>query len=361
MKTIFHRAILHPGRHPRTLVAGFVLAALGATCADAVETIYVRVGHDSLAASVFPSAHHGRSPLMLLLPGSERLSRSMYAKFAAHFAARGFVAVSFDRRGEGESSGTWDDTQSLDQIAEDGRLVLHAVCKRADVDSTSLAIWGVSQGGWTATIIAGREPAVRLAILISDPALTTHEENLNERAWALRDKGFSEQEVTEITDMRRILWRYYATGVRPENFTQRWQATLERPWFERARWPRWEPTPDSLSAEALAGYRRNYDPLPNIHATQAAILRLYGREDRHLDPRASLAAARAAYRGIERDTTFTMYQDRGHILESTIEKPECPSCPHDMSHFKGGFDFDPPVWNQIDAWLAARMNQGKGH
>ncbi|MEO8677061.1 MAG: alpha/beta fold hydrolase [Casimicrobiaceae bacterium] len=361
MKTTFHRAILHAGREARTLVAGVVVVALGATSAAAVETIYVRVGHDSLAASVFPSAHPGRSPLMLLLPGSERASRAMYSKFAAHFAARGFVAVIFDRRGEGESSGLWDEEKSLDQIAADGRSVLHAACKRADVDSTFLAVWGVSQGGWTATIVAAREPAVRLAVLVSDPALTTHEENLNERAWQLREKGSSEQDIAEITDLRRVLWHYYATGEKPADFSARWKVALERPWFKLLEWPRWEPTTDSLSATTLAHYRNNHDPLPYIHASHAAVLRLYGREDHHINSLASLAAARAAYQGIERDTTFVLYPDRGHIMQSTIGSPECRTCPHDMSHFKGGFDFDPPVWNQIDAWLAVRLNRTAVH
>jgi pimeloyl-ACP methyl ester carboxylesterase len=361
MKSSFQSTVRHAVHRPWLGVVGLALATLGSTAAHAVETLHVRVGTDSLAASVFPSARPGLSPLLLLLPGSERASRSMYEHFATHFAAQGFVAITFDRRGEGESSGTWDDTQSLDRIAEDGRTVLHAVCKRAGVDSTLLAVWGVSQGGWTATIVAGREPAVRLAILVSDPALTTHEENLNERAWDLREKGYGEKEISEITDLRRSLWRYYATGEKPAGFSERWKIALQQPWFEKLQWPRWEPTPDSISATTRASYRRNHDPVPYIRASYAAVLRLYGREDHHISPLASLAAARAAYQGIERDTTFVLYPDRGHILQSTIGSPECHSCPHDMSHFKGGLDFDPVVWHQIDSWIAARMPQGAIH
>jgi pimeloyl-ACP methyl ester carboxylesterase len=330
---------------------------LGTTpVASAVETVRVAVGSDTLAASVFPAARSGRSPAILLFPGSERMSREMYRKFAARFAQEGFVAVTFDRRGEGESSGLWDDTQSLEPIAASGLAVLRSVYRRrSDIDSTFIALWGVSQGGWTGTIAAAREPAVKLAILVSDPALTTHEENLNERAWRLREQGFNEQEVREITDVRRILWRYYATGTRPADFTAMWESAKKAPWFARVGWPTWEPTPDSLSAETRAGYRRNHDPVPFIRTSQASVLRMYGREDRHMDPVASLAAARAAYRGIDRDTTFVMYPNRGHILESTLERPECPTCPHDMSRFAGGFDFDETIWQDVLAWVRPRL------
>jgi hypothetical protein len=185
--------------------------------------------------------------------------------------------------------------------------------------------------------------------------LTLHEENLNERAWDLREKGFTEPEIAEITAMRRLLWRYYGTGVRPADLSTRWQAATQRPWFARLQWPTWEPTPDSLSAEARANYRRNHDPLPFIHATHASVLRLYGREDHHIDALASLAAARAAYRGTACDTTFVLYANRGHILQSTVERPECRSCPHDMAQFAAGFDFDAEVWRDILAWVASRL------
>jgi hypothetical protein len=121
------------------------------------------------------------------------------------------------------------------------------------------------------------------------------------------------------------------------------------------QWPTWEPTPDSVSAEQRAIYRRNHDPVPYIRAAGAAVLRLYGLGDHHLDPVASLAAARSAYRGLERDTTFIAYRDRGHILQSTLEHPECQTCPHDMSRIAASFDFDEVVWRDIQAWLRPRM------
>jgi pimeloyl-ACP methyl ester carboxylesterase len=326
--------------------------------AQAVETVRVPVGTDTLAASVFRSGRAGKSPAILLLPGSERLSRDLYRKFATRFAAEGFVAVTFDRRGEGESTGEWDETKKLEPIADGGLGVLRFVCRhRSDVDSTNLAVWGLSQGGWTATIVAAREPAVRVAILVSDPALTTHEENLNERAWQLREKGFTEAEAREITDVRRVLWRYYATGEKPPDFAATWSKAKQATWFARMEWPAYEPTPDSLAPEARAGFRHNHDPVPYIRTTHAAVLRLYGRDDHHLDSAASLAAARAAYRGIDRDTTFVMYPNRGHILQSTLERPECVTCPHDMSRVAAVFDFEEAIWQDILSWVRPRLRQ----
>jgi pimeloyl-ACP methyl ester carboxylesterase len=286
------------------------------------------------------------------------MSRDFYRKFATRFAAEGFVAVTFDRRGEGESTGEWDDTKAIEPIADAGIAVLRFVCRRrSDVDSMSLAVWGLSQGGWTATIVAAREPAVRVAILVSDPALTTHEENLNERAWALREKGFSEAEVREITDVRRVLWRYYATGEKPADFAATWSRVKQAAWFARLGWPTSEPTPDLLAPEERAVFRQNHDPVPYIRTARAAVLRLYGREDHHLDSAASLRAARAAYRGIDCDTTFVMYPNRGHILQSTLEHPECVTCPHDTSRFAGGFDFEAAIWQDTLTWLRPRLRR----
>ena len=353
----------HRNKHSRIVpglrAAGTVALLLCvASPTQAVETLRVPVQDDTLVASVFPSGGAGKSPAILLMPGSERMSRDLYRKFATRFAAEGFVAVTFDRRGEGESTGEWDDTKALEPIADAGIAVLRFVCRRrSDVDSTRLAVWGLSQGGWTATIVAAREPAVRVAILVSDPALTTHEENLNERAWVLREKGFTEAEVREITDVRRVLWRYYATGERPADLAATWSRVTQAPWFARMEWPTYEPTPDSLAAHVRAGFRQNHDPVPHIRTARAAVLRLYGREDHHLDSAASLAAARAAYRGIACDTTFVMYPNRGHILQSTLEHPECVTCSHDMSHLAGGIDFEESIWQDILTWLRPRLRR----
>jgi hypothetical protein len=206
-------------------------------------------------------------------------------------------------------------------------------------------------------MVAAREPAVRVAILVSDPALTTHEENLNERAWALREKGFTDAEVREITDVRRVLWQYYASGEKPADFAATWSKAKQAAWFVRLGWPTYEPTPDSLAPDARAVYRQNHDPVPYIRTARAAVLRLYGREDHHLDSAASLAAARAAYRGIDRDTTFIMYPNRGHILQSTLEHPECVTCPHDMSHVLRNFDFEAPIWQDILTWVRPRLRR----
>lgn len=324
------------------------------------QTLQVRAGVVTLAATLTRPERGERAPLVILMPGSERMSRSFYGKVAARFVSAGLAAVVWDRRGEGESGGSWDSTQSITRIADDALLVLQAAKRLPGVDSTAVVVWGLSQGGWSGTRLAATAPNVVAAVLFSDPALPTYEENLNERWWQLQlEQGFSQQEADEITDVRRELWRYYRTGVKPDGFSALWSATQTKPWFERMKWHRYEPTPDSMSAERLADFRRFYDPTADMRGTVAPVLRLYGREDRHIRSDRSLAAARAAYTGMARDTAFRMYDDRGHGLQSTLGAPECPSCPHHGDRFAHGLELDDAVWRDVVAWLEPRLKPGR--
>ncbi len=116
-----------------------------------------------------------------------------------------------------------------------------------------------------------------------------------------------------------------------------------------------EPSPDALSAEGLAVFRRCYDPGDDMRHAAAAVLRLHGREDRHIRSDLSLAAARAVHHGIARDTTFRMYDDRDHGLQSTIGAPECLQCPHHGDQFANGLELDDVIWNDVLAWLQPRL------
>lgn len=351
------------GRAVPVLAAMLAAAILSAPCASVAAnretTLRVPAGDVALSATLMRPGTQTQTPLVILMPGSERMSRALYAKVAARFVTEGLAAVVWDRRGEGDSGGAWDSTQSITRIADDALLVLQAAKRESGIDSAVVVVWGLSQGGWSGTRLAAIAPNVHAAVLLSDPALPTYEENLNERWWQLQqDQGFSRQEADEITAVRHELWRYYRTGVKPDGFSALWIETQGKPWFERMKWHQFEPTPDSMSAERLADFRRFYDPTDDMRRTSAPVLRLYGREDRHIRSDVSLAAAREVYRGSARDTTFRIYDDRGHGLQSTIGAPECPNCPHHGDMLANGLELDDAVWRDIVTWLRPRLQAG---
>lgn len=109
------------------------------------------------------AAPAARVPAVILLPGSGPSTRSDAAAFVQPFLRKGFAVLTFDKRGCGASTGSWL-TSSLDDMAADGRVLLEWVKARAEVEAARVGLVGVSQGGWTAPLVASGRADVAFLI-----------------------------------------------------------------------------------------------------------------------------------------------------------------------------------------------------
>ena len=116
----------------------------------------------------------GRLPVALLLHGKDILGSAMgdirpsvSAAQARDLAARGWLAVSFTRRGFGRSDGPFPSLASCaspkleDQFASDAGeslAVIEALRQRTDADLSRIVAIGVSAGGAAALALAARNP-----------------------------------------------------------------------------------------------------------------------------------------------------------------------------------------------------------
>ncbi|MGH9908127.1 MAG: alpha/beta hydrolase, partial [Pyrinomonadaceae bacterium] len=63
------------------------------------------------------------------------------------FAGRGFVVLSYDKRGVGKSTGNWRQA-SFEDLADDAVAAAKFLQARTDIDRKATGFWGLSQGGW---------------------------------------------------------------------------------------------------------------------------------------------------------------------------------------------------------------------
>ena len=85
-----------------------------------------------------------------------------------YFVLNGINVISYDQRGTGKSSGNWLQNGPV-QRAADVEAVYDAYSASTHVDADKMGVWGFSNGGWTAPIVATTR---RLAFMIlkSGPA-----------------------------------------------------------------------------------------------------------------------------------------------------------------------------------------------
>jgi dienelactone hydrolase len=127
------------------------------------------------AASVLEPADaspaHRRPALVIVHEGGPR-TRADVDLWARFWAATGFVVLTYDKRGEGSSTGVFPGDAPtaavVDTLAGDVLHLVHALATRPEVDPRHLGLVGHSQAGWVVPAAADAE--VRFALLLSGSA-----------------------------------------------------------------------------------------------------------------------------------------------------------------------------------------------
>lgn len=117
----------------------------------------------------------GPFPAVVLVPGSVKATRDTYDLWGLFFAANGFVVLSQDKRGVGQSTGSFNespDEANLRRLAGDVLAGVKFLGQRADIDPRRIGLSGGSQAGWIVALAASQSGDVAFAALQSGPAMS---------------------------------------------------------------------------------------------------------------------------------------------------------------------------------------------
>ncbi len=119
----------------------------------------------SLVGVLRTPAGPGPHPTVLLVPGLDS-AKEEFGQVEAAFLQRGMATFSLDGPGQGE-------TEWLQPIRPDweviGETVSDHLAALPEVDEDSMAVWGVSLGGYYAARVASRPGRLRAAVSLSGP------------------------------------------------------------------------------------------------------------------------------------------------------------------------------------------------
>ncbi|UCG89658.1 MAG: alpha/beta fold hydrolase [Candidatus Heimdallarchaeota archaeon] len=153
---------------------------------------------DISALLLYPSSIDSQRPAILAYHGWGGTKENILIT-CLDFVKAGFVVLTPDLRGHGESGGV--STLGLVEQA-DAKVAIDYLISRTDLVNTSaLAVWGASFGGMISLLAAGNDPRITAAIAVSAPSNTT--------AW-LEERDFRTNE--------RISYRPYML-IDPSNLT----------------------------------------------------------------------------------------------------------------------------------------------
>ena len=195
----------------------------------------VRVG--DLAGTLTLPDGTGPFPTAVMVHGSDAAGREEFQTFAAYLTSVGVAVLAADKRGVGQSGGTFPGQRATDSalgvLAADAQAQVRFLGGLPEIDRTRVGLLGDSQAGWVIALAAAREPAVRWAVALVGPATTVGETDL---------------------------------------FTQLAGAEQTPPSGPRAQ----------MLAEVRALGPGGFDPVPSLRTLSIPILWVYGDDDRNV-------------------------------------------------------------------------------
>jgi uncharacterized protein len=255
-----------------------------------VESTDVSFQHDgiTLAGTVLrPTGQSARRrPGIVFAHGSGPEGRWANRYLATRFAEAGFVALITDKRGVGGSSGDWK-TASLADFAADAESGIAFLRAQPDVDPERIGIFGHSQGGWVAPLVASQDARMAFVIASSASGIDLAETEEYSLANAL---GVQRLPPEDASEAKAFVHAIVATAYRGASY-DRLKTTIAP--FAKRQWY-FDPPPANDYYWSFARKLAAFSPFDTWRNVRAHVLLLYGEDDERIPVEPSIAAITAA-------------------------------------------------------------------
>ena len=171
-----------------------------------IELTFRNAGAE-LAGTLYLPDEQGIYQAVVIAQGSVKAPRRLYHVYADMLVREGIAVFSFDKRGTGDSGGTYESENNssdanLTLLASDVAAAVRTVQQHPEIDPSSVGILGVSMGGWTAPIAADASGEIAFMLMLSGPTVSVGEENYYS---AITGDGHEEREgIPEDSIVARV-------------------------------------------------------------------------------------------------------------------------------------------------------------
>jgi uncharacterized protein len=191
------------------------------------------------------------------------------------------VALTFDKRGVGQSGGNWR-VAGFDELAGDAAAAVAALSARPDVDARRVGFHAHSQGAPLAPLAAARigNPAFIIASAPGGVPMREMEIFSVENALGVRD--MSPSDAAAAREFVRSLVATAYDGEARERLMEAWRKVRDKPWA-------FEPPPESDSYWSFSRKTAAYDSPSQWRRVSAPTLLAFGELDEERIAQACLA------------------------------------------------------------------------
>jgi pimeloyl-ACP methyl ester carboxylesterase len=306
----------------------------------------IRNGDVTLAGTLKVPIGSGKCPAILLLAGSNAQSRegqNCFVGFNADFFARlGFIALSYDKRGVGQSTGPREDNN----LDGDALAAIRWLRQRPDVDTSQIGIWGISQGGILEPKVAELDGQVSFLINVSGSVVHGHEQEIERTELQMRADGYREAEIREAVKLQTLKFNYAKTGEGWDEYLAQVTKCKDAQWLEEYVGP-----PTSKDDPGFKVWREgagSFSPADSWKKFQGPALLIFGTHETYCNPKINIERFRMAMTDAHNTKSRVVsVQSANHEMRESKtggerEKPY-------LSRFAGGYF--PALFSWIQAWV----------
>lgn len=276
-----------------------------------------------LAATLILPPGVGRPPYgaALLVSGSGPVTRRQPRFMAEQIAAAGVAALVYDKRGTGDSEGSFAGTR-LEEFGEDVAALLDALRARPEVEAERVGVMASSEGGLVLPLALELAGPVAFVVCRVCPAMDWGEALPAGARAQLAAAGVQEAQIEEAVTLLEAQARYARTRKRYGALAEMFEATAGRPWRERLEL-RGELAPAGAASWDWYAAFLEPDPEAMYRRLRAPVLLLFGEEDLRVPPAIHVPRARAALEAAgNEDVTVYVVEHGTHGLMIAEEDEE---------------------------------------
>ncbi|UCE65068.1 MAG: alpha/beta hydrolase [Candidatus Zixiibacteriota bacterium] len=170
-----------------------------------VEEVIIPSGEIKLHGQLYLPKKPGPHPAIVYMHGGGNdydMLMSAPKYYAPRLAHCGYAALIYDKRGTGESGGVFHESTYDDYISDAGHAA-DFLAKHEQIDLGKIGVYGGSQGGRLAPLVATRYPSVSFAISASGPIGTLADHANFNMEYALKVRGYEDTTIEQVMP----LWR----------------------------------------------------------------------------------------------------------------------------------------------------------
>jgi pimeloyl-ACP methyl ester carboxylesterase len=248
------------------------------------EDVSFRNGEVTLAGAVTVPKAKGPHPAVVLIHGSGPEDRNFLGPWIDFFARQGLAVLSYDKRGVGASGGDWRQS-GIEDLAGDAEAAFRYLSGRAGVDPKRIGLFGISQGGWIAPLVASRVPQVAFIVLHAGAAVPVVRQGELLLEHELRAYGLPEEQIAEALAHQRLDDEFTRSGKGWEKV----QASYRKASEAKAAWLWAEPQPPDAWFRTMYRKMMDFDPAPHWRQVTCPVLAFFGELDHNVPPEPNIA------------------------------------------------------------------------